>query len=503
MEKSRQSISGAKTVVKKIVIALLLGSFSVTANAQAPQLWATAQVSETQPFVQQGIVYRIQIYSTTPLSKVVPQRPEASGLALERLDDPLVQTTEQRQGRRYHVTNYHYALTPLTFGRVEVPATTVQVTPAIAPWGAPWGSGGTREETLKVPAVVLTVQPPAADLQPWLPAHSLHLEGSLQPGAKLGVGEPLSLSLHLRIEGGGAYQLPPLQSWLHSDDFKIYLEQQSVSQKVSWDDQRVFLSGERSETFTVIPRHEGELHLPAITLSAWDTLHQRPLQAQWPGSSVTIGTRTTTSPPVTNSIAENRWQGYGYWLTVGGVFVLGWLLGQWGGIRTGWQAVWSKLRHGDWRISRDLTWRLPFPSVRSLRTPLARLQQRARTTLWRLTPLPFHAATLLRTMRRQTTPQGLYRSLANFAHAHWQTSPNAPLSVLAQVLLTRYPSLPGVQVNALFERLNYALYAAAQEPFHVSSWQAEFTRLFSSLPLRLPRRVSATSGGLPKLNPLE
>lgn len=474
-----------------------LGWFGASspATAQPNGLWAEARVSEDRPFVQQGVVYRIQIYSAFPLSKVVVDRPTVPGMAVERLTDPLVQTTVTRAGRRFHVTNYHFAVTPLVAGPAEVPAMTVEVTASSMPWG--WGEQ-TRE--LSVPAVALEARPAAADLEPWLPARALTLEADWDHEANLAVGQPLRFTLRLRIEGGGAYQLPSLQPWLASEDFKMYSDERLVEQKVSWDNEDIFLAGERRETFSLVPKREGTLTLPPIQLTAWDTRAGKPFQVEWPGATFTLGAPPSENP-VPAEPAQRTWTREGLIAAV--FFILGWIAARWEWratrVRLRWGARWARRRWAYWRVRgpRQGRW-LWIRGKRSLRG------WRQRWVIGHLPnwlPLPLRVWVWQRAMARATSARELYRQLDQFSHRNWRTPANAPLSRIGEALLARYPRLS--PARHLLRQLDQALYAADAPPFPLAAWQRRWQQATRGLALRIPRRTDTQAKGHLPLNPLD
>ncbi|GEM_PF-4070390 len=484
--------------------------------------WAEAQASQTEPWMQQSIVYRIQVFSATPLATVTPERPALTGASLERLAEPLVQSTEVRKGRNLYVANYHYALTPLTFGTVEIPATTVKIT-FNTPWNTPWGGGAPVEQELKVNAVSLQVQPLPSASQPWLPARALEMDVKLVPDTPLAAGDPRTLTATLRVQGGSEYQLPSLQPWLEQDGYRLYLEKQTVSTKIGWDATGLFLVGERTEVFTLLPQKDGPLTIPAIALPWWDITHKQPATAAWPGITLNLtgpiaaatptADATMARAPTADAPGRHEW----LWRIVIAVlsFGLGWWLSVYrANVRRAWRALLQRLGTGYHALARCIRAKLatslpamlpaaPSPSARAQHHPPSLL-----ATAWWEHGLPtaWHNRRLPYKINKLSDANSIFATLAQFSRQHWRASatplPAHPsLHRIAEALVHCYPtSAAPAQVNKLFQQLERSLYGQPPNALDAPSWHAQFQAFCHRLPWWQQQRQRATRG-LPALNP--
>jgi hypothetical protein len=131
----------------------------------------------------------------------------------------------------------------------------------------------------------LKVLPPAAGVNPWLPATSLKIteKWSSEP---MRAGEPVTRTLTTDATGIDATQLPSLEDQLHSaaNDYKVYPDQPKIS-STTMNGQEV---SQRSESFTIIPQKDGDIKIPAIQLAWWDTNHHTQRTAELPEETIHV-----------------------------------------------------------------------------------------------------------------------------------------------------------------------------------------------------------------------
>ena len=229
---------------------------------RAPRL--EVELGERQAYVQENVLLRLKVISEQSLTKATPELPSGNDLILQKLEEPKASSRTAPDGHREIVTEFVYALTPLRAGDLSLPAPRVTGETA----GDAYGVGrGQRFEISSSDGLRLQVRPALTSVQPWLPLRALSLKASLDDH-NIKAGEPVSLVLDLDAIGAGGSQLPSLESYLESPDFRVYREQTLTEAKVSADGQR--LEGKRSEHYTLVPRADGRLRLPELRLPWWN-----------------------------------------------------------------------------------------------------------------------------------------------------------------------------------------------------------------------------------------
>lgn len=205
----------------------------------------------------------------------------------------------ERAGRGYLVRERAYLIVPLRAGPLAVPA------PALdGPLAA------LARPARAAPRVLEVRAPRAAPGEPWLPARSLALEEawSRDPAA-LAAGEPVVRTLVVRAEGITGNRLPALEmapppglaAHHEADRFRSVVLPSGMG---GWRERRVVL----------VPREEGRIELPAISLAWWDVRSDAPRVATLPARTLRIGPSAAPAPPLApaedaalSPLAAMRW----------------------------------------------------------------------------------------------------------------------------------------------------------------------------------------------------
>ncbi|MGD8421083.1 MAG: BatD family protein, partial [Gammaproteobacteria bacterium] len=119
----------------------------------------------------------------------------------------------------------------------------------------------------------------------WLPARSLEISQKLQPhAAELAVGDSIDWTLVLVARGLTAESLPENLLRTESENFTVYADQASRSNRFEGSD----LVGRLEQRFAVIVTGDGPIELPDITLDWWDVTADSPRRARLEGGSIGI-----------------------------------------------------------------------------------------------------------------------------------------------------------------------------------------------------------------------
>ncbi|MEA3641555.1 MAG: hypothetical protein VBE63_16665, partial [Lamprobacter sp.] len=172
---------------------------------------------ETQPYVQQPVLVRLDVLSSGNLATASPELAGFDAVLLEEVSGPTTSVRSSGRGRQI-VNSYLLAVTPLREGLLEV---------------GPFKISGTLAGGLPFSAVAaapsrLEVRPLVGSVQPWLPLQALQLTRELDESTPLAEGRPTTLTLRMQSTGGTGAQLPDLEPMLRSDDFRAYREQTIV-----------------------------------------------------------------------------------------------------------------------------------------------------------------------------------------------------------------------------------------------------------------------------------
>lgn len=247
------------------------------ANAQMPQqqnqdifLKMTANTSTVM--VQAQVLLTVQLFRAVNLTQAQLSEPESPHAIIKRLGKDKNYETVFNQ-RRYVVTERRYALFPQQSGALHIPA--VVMSGQISNGMGFFNQGG-RVIRIRSKGIDLDVQPMPATWnrsQAWLPASSVTLREIPNPhdADSLHVGDSLTRTIEIRVHGLTAEQLPPLLPQHLPQGWKQYPDKPELTTEA--DEHGVV--GIRREKVALIPTQSGDLSLPAIDVTWWNTQTQR------------------------------------------------------------------------------------------------------------------------------------------------------------------------------------------------------------------------------------
>jgi hypothetical protein len=231
-------------------------------------------VSPRNPYVQQEVLYTVRLYRAVTTHNATLTDPAVTGAqaVIKRLGEDAHFET-RRGGRHYRVVERRYAVFPQVSGALTIE-------PVVFEGRVGRGSrfmfdpfGGTRTLRRLSQAIALDVRPiPAAfHGKTWLPARQLELQETWsQTPPVFKVGEPLTRTVALIAGGLSSGQLPELDMPLPAG-FKRYPDQPELRDNADPGG----VVGIRQEKTALIPRHPGEVVLPAVELPWWNTQQDR------------------------------------------------------------------------------------------------------------------------------------------------------------------------------------------------------------------------------------
>jgi hypothetical protein len=251
--------------------------------------------------VQQQLHYKVRLYSKHPIVDGVLSDPQPVDAVVEQLGEDR-KGSARVGGQTFEVIERDYAIFPEKSGALEIPPVTFrghvsdpnrqrsmndpfqrmdsmmngffrepfldqffQRSPLA---GSLFARGGTKVR-VHSEATSVTVEPRPAGYGGsfWLPAEEVVLHDSWADGVPtLRAGEPLTRTITLEAKGAAASQLPELVVPAVKG-LRVYPER-SERDNVT-DGQRVH--GRLAQSFTFMPTEEGDVTLPEIRLSWWDT----------------------------------------------------------------------------------------------------------------------------------------------------------------------------------------------------------------------------------------
>lgn len=258
------------------------------------EIFLEAEVDSRHPYLQGQVLLTLRLVSAISVQEGRLDEPNIDWGIVERVGkDASYETT--RNGKRYHITERRYVITPQKSGAHVIPpilfSGTVQDGRSRGSlfeelFGNRPGSLGhdpfqtSRSIHRRSPKIVLTVQdlPPDLNGRVWLPAKELTLTERWSSDTEtLQMGDPLTRTIVIQAKGQRGEQLPELP--LPSPTIvKVYPDKA----KTQTDFDGTWVFGSREEQYVLVPTQPGTVRLPAIHVPWWNIETARWEQAQLP-----------------------------------------------------------------------------------------------------------------------------------------------------------------------------------------------------------------------------
>lgn len=245
-------------------------------------------VDKSTVFVQEQFIVTYRLHfnqSVDSLDTGSFNIPQARVEELPRVD---YQTTVGHTA--YGVAEFRFAVFADASGVINIPEKTWTVRTTDQPGMSRFGFGGGRFKLhrVKTKSLAITVEPKPADFpadQPWLPAQTLRLEEQWSRSPEeFRVGEPITRTITIRAEGASSEQLPPLFEGSGTAELKFYPDKPDQDKQLTSQGVKAM----RRESVAIVPSRAGELTLPEVSVTWWNTLENRIEKATLPARTLRV-----------------------------------------------------------------------------------------------------------------------------------------------------------------------------------------------------------------------
>jgi hypothetical protein len=272
---------------------------NVIENQLAPQsneeLFLEVTATPEKPYKQSQVLYTVRIYTRVQIAQGVLNDPEIKDAVVEKLGEDSKYVT-QFAGVNYSVIERRYAIFPQQPGPLNIPPLTLNAQVMVqrnSRFNGFFNQQSTEARRVTSKAINLNVQPIPDSFKglDWLSAEAVKLKEVWSDNSRQAkVGEPLTRTLTLTVQGATVDQLPELASQAAIDGIKTYPDQPVLKE----DKQSDGLTASREEKVAYIPSKPGDYTLPAMEISWFNTKTQRVEKAILP--SVTIKALASGEP---------------------------------------------------------------------------------------------------------------------------------------------------------------------------------------------------------------
>lgn len=280
--------------------------------------------------VQQQVPLTVRLFTTLPLLKGNLEDPRAEGALVIKLGEDRQYST-RRDGREYQVVERRYTLSPERSGELRIPPVAFE--------GSMRGRGGRRGRlggsllddpffdrffqgsplsgdpfgmfdrgepvSARSRGITLDVKarPGGYAGDHWLPAEALEIVDSwAESPPELRVGEPVTRTLTLQAKGLSGLQIPEIEI-PSAQGLRAYPEKTESETRSDGET----LYGISRQGVTLIPSQAGELAIPEIGVTWWDTVARQERVATVPGWKLSVegGSNASSVPAPATSAAPN------------------------------------------------------------------------------------------------------------------------------------------------------------------------------------------------------
>ena len=272
---------------------------NVIENQLAPQsneeLFLDVSATPEKPFKQSQVIYMVRIYTRLQIAQGALSDPEVKDAVVEKLGEDSKYIT-QLAGVNYSVIERRYAIFPQQPGTLTIPSLKLDAQVLVqrnSRFNGFFNQQSTEPRQVRSKVIHLQVQaiPDSFKSPDWLSAEVVKLKESWTENSRqTKVGEPLTRTLTLSVQGATVDQLPELASQAPIDGIKTYPDQPVLKE----DKQSDGLTASREEKVAYIPSKPGNYTLPAMEISWFNTKTQQVEKASLP--SVTIKALASGEP---------------------------------------------------------------------------------------------------------------------------------------------------------------------------------------------------------------
>ncbi|MCR6662964.1 MAG: BatD family protein [Luteimonas sp.] len=296
----------------------VLPATAAPARAGAPA-FIESEVDSREPYVQQSVGYVLRLYYATPLVSGQLDQPVPDGALMQKIGGD-VQYTRDVAGQRYTVVERRYQVVPERSGLLTIPGARFSGRGVGGYFDDLFG-GGRRDLAANGPSHALQVKSmPRGATQPWLPLHGLELRYVAAPDAAR-VGEAAVVVVEAMADGAAGTQIPELQLQVGAGA-QVFAEPPQVDE--TFDNGRLRTRVVRR--FSVVPAHEGALHIPGVRLGWWDVNAGIARTASLPDLQWRVAAGAVDDAGMQPmAVAATAGASVGWWKWLAGLFALLWL----------------------------------------------------------------------------------------------------------------------------------------------------------------------------------
>ena len=273
-----------------------------------------AEVNSEEVYVQQEIVftlqilYRVQLFDDSRLTPLAIDDAIVKQLGETRKFETVVENT------RYQVFELVYSIHPQQAGELEIPSLTFNgmTVDNRDPFAGSFFASSGKPIVSRSPRIHIDVKPRPDDFRgnSWLPARNLDIKENWSNSPnKLEVGDAITRTITIEADGLSSVQLPPV-TLVKPEGMNSYPDKSSTNDEETASGVR----GSRTDAIAMIPTRAGNIKLPAIRYTWFDTESQQTRVAEIPERTLKVApsanaaalAQSVVSQPVVSDAASDQ-----------------------------------------------------------------------------------------------------------------------------------------------------------------------------------------------------
>lgn len=245
-------------------------------------------VSQTEGYVQEQFIITFALYYNRRVDNLDMPDMVIDNTRIETL--PRVDYQKTLGQTAYGVSEFKYAVFPDASGTITLDRQTWTVRTTDQANMSRFGLGGGRYKLhrAKTDPITLTVLA-KPDTYPtnhyWLPAKNVQIEQQWSRDlSEFKVGEPITRTVTVTAIGASGEQLPVIFPAYQGEDFKFYPDKPKQDSNLSAQG----VVGTRTESIAIVPSHGGELTLPEVSVTWWNSAKKQVEKARLPAVTFSV-----------------------------------------------------------------------------------------------------------------------------------------------------------------------------------------------------------------------
>lgn len=285
---------------RPIAIVVRAANPNPAASGNQPVFIQTS-IDKSSAYIQEQVILTHRLHYSVPLQDISISEFEIPDAMIQQISEE--RFNKRINGKNYSIIEIKFALFPQNIGKLIIPQ---QRFTAFEASGSQFGGFFSRGNRLmrltEEQTIDILPKPSHISASNWMPSSKVTLEESWSdPSETLTAGEPITRTIKITALGLTAAQIQPLPN-LENTGVKLYPDQAALEDKKTTRG----VIGIRSESVAIVPNQEGQIRIPAIELTWWDTVNKRMQTSRLPERIFTVVTAKTSLPiSVENKSANN------------------------------------------------------------------------------------------------------------------------------------------------------------------------------------------------------